>query len=236
MIFSDPYEQALWEYFKGEKKASLIIHSNKGEDDFVPVKYFFREFEQMPLLEQKALDLCSGTVLDIGAGTGCHSLILQSNGFDVTALEFRPGLAELMKTRGLKKVIYEDIFKFDTEKFDTLLLLMNGIGLVGDLKGLSRFLTHSRNILNKGGQILLDSSDLMYVYQQDDGSVQINLNEAYYGEVKYYFEYNGITGEPFKWLFVDFSTLSEYANQYGFQCELVLEDENHQFLAKLFQF
>jgi len=234
MIYSDPYEQACWDFHYGNEEATLIIHSNKGEDDFVPVKYFFRDFEKMPLLEQKALDLCSGKVLDIGAGTGCHSLFLQSNGLDETALEFRPGMAELMKTRGLKKVICEDIFKFHSEKFDTLLLLMNGIGLVRDLTGLSRFLTHSRNILNKGGQILLDSSDLMYMYQEDDGSVKINLNEAYYGEVEYQFEYNGIKGEPFRWLFVDLSTLSEYADQHGFQCELVLEDENHQYLARLY--
>ncbi len=234
MIFSDPYEQALWDYFNGERKASLIIHSNKGEDETVPVKYFFRNFNEMPDLEKKALSLCSGKVLDIGAGSGCHSLILQEKGYDVTALDFRVGLSDLMKARGLKKVLNDDIYKFQSEKFDTLLMLMNGIGLVGDLDGLADFLKHSRKLLNKGGQILLDSSDLMYVYQQDDGSVKINLNEAYYGEVEYQFEYKGINGEPFKWLFVDFSTLSEYASQYGFYCELVLEDENHQYLARLY--
>lgn len=144
------------------------------------------------------------------------------------------GLTKLMKERSLKKVIHQDIFKYQSDKFDTLLMLMNGIGLVGDLNGLSTFLKHSKKIINKGGQIILDSCDLMYLYKEVDGSVKINLNEAYYGEVEYQFEYKGINGEPFKWLFVDFSTLSEYASQYGFYCELVLEDENHQYLARLY--
>ncbi|MCD4683997.1 MAG: class I SAM-dependent methyltransferase, partial [Bacteroidales bacterium] len=204
MTITDPYEKALWDYFKEKEKTFLVIHSNKGDDETVPVKYFFRTFDEMPDIEKKALTLCYGKVLDIGAGSGCHSLFLQDKMFDVTALDFRLGLTNLMKERGLKKVICEDIFKYQSEKFDTLLMLMNGIGLVGDLKGLSRFLKHSRNLLNKGGQILLDSSDLMFMYQEEDDSVKINLNEGYYGEVEYRFEYNGIKGEPFKWLFVDF--------------------------------
>jgi len=234
MTNSDPYEQAFWDYYKGNKNAVIKILSNKGDDETVPVKYFFRSYKKMPEVEQMALSLCSGKVLDIGAGSGCHSLILQEKGYDITALDFSLGLTSLMKERGLNKVICKDIFKYNSDKFDTLLLLMNGIGLVGDLNGLSTFLNHSKTILNNGGQIILDSCDLMYLYKEPDGSVKINLNEAFYGEVEYQFEYNGIKGESFKWLFVDFSTLNEYASQNGYNCELIFEDENHQYLGRLY--
>lgn len=234
MKLSDPFEKACWDYFNDNTQAVMTIHSNKAEDEFVPVKYFFRDIEKMPLLEHKALSLCSGKVLDIGAGTGCHSLILQSNGIDVTALESRQGLVNLMKARNLKKVVYDDIFNYQSRKFDTLLMLMNGIGLVGKLQSLSGFLEHSKTLLNKGGQVLFDSSDILYLYETEDGSFRIDLNEAYYGEVEYRFEYKKLKSNSFNWLFVDFNTLQTYAEEAGFRSEKIYEDENFNYLARLY--
>jgi len=232
--YSDPFEQACWDYYHGEKDAAIRIISNKADDETVPVEYFFRTLSEMPEIEKKALDLCQGEILDIGAGSGCHSIELLKRNHMVSALEIKKGIAELLTERGIKEVYHTDIFKFSRKKFDTLLLLMNGIGIVKDLNGLDRFFNHIRSILKPGGQILLDSSDLMYLYQEGDGSIRINLNEGYYGQVEYKFVYNNQSGELFKWVFVDFTTLSEYAHNNGFNCELIFEDDQYNFLARLF--
>lgn len=208
-IYTDPFEQAFWDYYLGDKDATIKIISNKAEDEIVPIKYFFRELNEMPEIEKMALDICQGEILDIGAGSGCHSLDLIKRGYIVNALEIRKGLAELLTERGIKKVYHSDILKFGNKQFETLLLLMNGIGLVQDLCSLDKFLFHAKSILKPGGQVLMDSSDLMYLYKEKDGSIRINLNEGYYGEVEYKFVYNNLSGDLFRWLYVDFSTLSE---------------------------
>ena len=232
--YPDPFEQACWDYYLGDKEATIKIVSNKADDEIVPVSYFFREFNKMPQIEKLALDLCQGDILDIGAGSGCHSLELIKKGHLVSGLEIKKGLTELLAEQGLNNIYNADIFEFDDKHFDTLLLLMNGIGLVKDLDGLNRFLAKTRSILKPGGQILMDSSDLMYLYQEEDGSLKINLNERYYGEVEYKFVYRNKSGDLFKWLYVDFSTLSEYADKNGFRCELIYEDDHYNYLAKLF--
>ncbi len=127
-IILNPFEQAFADYFNGDKKATVIVHNTKGDDEVMPVQYFFRSFDEMPELEKMALSNCSGSILDIGAGSGIHSLYLQNNGFDVTALDIRQGFVDVMKKRGIKKVVLSDIFQFKENRFDTLLMMMNGIG------------------------------------------------------------------------------------------------------------
>jgi len=230
----DPFEIAFFDYLDGNVDAELIAHNNKGEDEIMPVKYFFRTFDEMPELEKKALNICSGKILDIGAGSGCHSLFLQEAGNDVTALDIKPGFVEVMKKRGIKNTILSDIQKLKTGEYDTLLMLMNGIGFTQNFQGLERFFKQAKNLMSENGQIILDSSDLMYLYQEDDGSVRINLNEGYYGEVEYEVSYNGKKGEAFKWMFVDYSNLSLYAEKAGFQSELIFEDDHFNYLARLY--
>ena len=150
-IYPDPFEKACWEYYLGDKHASIKIISNKAEDEIVPVKYFFRELYEMPQIEKIALDLCQGEILDIGTGSGCHSLELMKKGHIISALEIREGIAKLLFERGLNNIYHSDIFKFEDKQFDTLLLQMNGIGLVEDLNGLERFLSHTKSILKPGG-------------------------------------------------------------------------------------
>ena len=232
--FTDPFEYAFFDYLNGDATTQLIVHNTKGDDEVMPVHYFFRTYEEMPELEKIALKNCYGNILDIGAGSGCHSLYLQNQGLEVTALDIRSGFVEVMRKRGIKNVVRADIRKYNKDKFDTLLMLMNGIGFTLNFDGLERFLKTARDLIISGGQILLDSSDLLYLYQNEDGNVKINLNEGYYGEVEYQVEYKGERGIPFKWLFVDFSNLSFFADQAGFRSELLYEDENFNYLARLY--
>ena len=227
----DPFVEACRDYYLKKSETLILVHADKAETEEINIEYFFRN--EFPLLERKALELCSGDVLDIGAGTGIHSLELQKKGFSVNALEIKSGLCEIMNKRGLKNVINADIFAFNAKKYDSLLMLMNGIGLCADFNGLEKFLGHARNLLKPGGKIILDSSDLLYLYTEEDGSVSIDLSDDYYGILEYFYEYKGVIGEKFKWLFVDYSNLEFYAEKYGFDCRMVFEDEHYNYLAEL---
>lgn len=230
----DPFETAFFDYLDGVAHDPIIVHNNKGDDEIMPVEYFFRKFDGMPLLEQMALRACTGSVLDVGAGSGCHSLYLQEKGFDVTALDIRPGFVEVMNRQGIQQTICANILEFNQGKYDTLLMLMNGIGFTQSFSGLKIFLNIAKEILLPGGQIILDSTDLLYLYQQEDGSIVLDLNEEYYGEVEYKVEYKNTQGTPFKWLFIDFTNLTSMAEELGFNSELIHEDENHRYLARLY--
>lgn len=222
------FDIVLSDFYYQKTEAPLLLHNSYGAPEEMPVEVFFREHEDMPDLEFCAMDICEGHVLDIGAGVGMHTEILQNRGFEVTALEISEVAIQIMNDRGIKSIIREDIFAFDKEKFDTLLLLMNGIGLVGTIQRLEVFLEHVKKILNPDGQILLDSSDITYLY--DD----IPRPEGkYFGELSYRYEYKGKVGEWFNWLYIDQATLEDVADKCGYYFQLIFEDENDHYLARL---
>ncbi len=230
--YSDPFVEAFRDFLNGKTNEELAIYVNNEFSENMPVGYFFRSYNEMPQLEQIALKECKGNVLDIGAGAGCHSLILQEKGIDVTALDINKGFVDIMEQRGIKRIVHSDIFDFNKGRFDTLLMLMNGIGFTVDFKGLERFLSQAKELLNPNGRILLDSSDLLYLFEEEDGSYKIPLTGDYYGKVVYQIEYKNRKGEPFKWIFIDYSTLLQYAHKMGYKCELLYANNFH-YLAKL---
>jgi len=230
--YSDPFVEAFHDYLNGETGEELAIYVNNEFSENMPVRYFFRSYDEMPQLEQIALKECKGKILDIGAGAGCHSMILQNRGYDITALDIKKGFVDIMKQRGIKNIVHSDIFNFNVGKFDTLLMLMNGIGFTIDFIGLERFLNQAKDLLNPDGHILLDSSDLLYLFQEEDGSFKVPLTGDYYGKVIYQVEYKNRKGEPFDWIFIDYSTLMQYAEKTGYNCELLFANDFH-YLAKL---
>lgn len=233
----DVLGQALLDYHHGKAGAAVTVHCSAADDEPLPAAYFFRTVLQMPELERLALDESRGRVLDLGAGAGCHSLELQSRGFQhVKAVDVSAGAVQVMAERGVRTVARHDLFAPlpPTElPYDTILLLMNGLGLTGTLEGLDKFLTHARTLLAPDGQILATSSDVRYLYEDEDGALLINLNGPYYGEVEYTLSYAGRTGEPFPWLFVDAALLNDAAETAGYTAEFLSEDENDQYLVRL---
>ena len=223
--------KAIGDYYLGKTGAKLRSLSSLGTSEEVPVAHFFRGFPQMPFPEQKALEYCRGSVLDIGCGAGSHCLYLQEQGFEPLGLDRSCRAAGVAAQRGVRNTVCADIMEYRVGEFDTLLLLMNGIGIAGDLEGLGRLLSHLAGLLRPGGQILLDSSDLIYLFEEDeDGGV---WDVAYYGEVTYRWELGGQQGEPFPWLFVDFATLSAEAGALGFQARLLETGPHYDYLARL---
>lgn len=235
-VTKDVLGKALNDYQNGSYSEDIITFSSLDEEDSIPIPYLFRNYSKMPPLEQKALQLCKGSVLDIGCGAGSHSLYLQQKGFTVTALDNSLGTIEICKARGVKNSVHSDILSYNGTKFDTLLLLMNGIGLAGKLNNLNTFFNHLKSLLTPKGQILIDSSDIIYMFEEDeDGGYWIPDSEKYYGEVEFVMQYKAEKSDPFSWLYVDYNTLQRAALANGLSCELLQEGEHYDYLARLTQ-
>lgn len=231
---NDPMGAAIRDFYETGKAARLRVFATGFDEDELPVATLFRKEDDMPMLEKQALSLCKGHVLDVGAGAGCHSLALQAKGMQVTAIDISPNSVEVMRQRGVKVALESDLYdECFMGQYDTVLMLMNGSGIIGRLEGISKFFHRMKQLLAPEGFILMDSSDLRYIFENEDGSLDIDLNDGYYGEMNYQMQYKGIKGEPFDWLYVDFSTLSYYAEQNGFVAELVAEGEHYDYLVRL---
>jgi len=224
----DIYGMALMDQYRGKLQGKVWLHNSYGHPEEMPIDIFFRPEADMPDLEITALNLCKGKTLDIGAGVGSHALILGSRAIDDTALEISKKACQIMKHRGIKKIINTNIMQFNTEKYDTIILLMNGIGLCGDIPGLRYFLNYIKDLLMPGGQLVYDSSDIAYLYKPDEF-----ISSNYYGEISYQYEYQNIKGNWFKWLYVDFNTLKVLAEKSGWECEMIYEDDMDQYLVRL---
>lgn len=226
---------AILDYQTKGKAGKLSILSSMFEEDEMPVKHLFRNLEEMPMLEQKALSLAEGKVLDVGAGAGCHALALQAQSIAVKAIDISPLSCEAMELRGVMNAECINLFDEHLETgFDTILLLMNGTGIAGKIENLPALFNRLKALLNKGGQILIDSSDIKYIYENEDGSFDINLNAAYYGEVDYQMVYKDVKGDSFDWLYVDFPLLKSIAESCGLHGELIAEGEHYDYLARFF--
>ena len=225
--------RAIWDYFYQENPEDLQTETSISELDDLPVSYLFRNYKEMNALEQKALDLSLGKVLDVGAGVGSHALYLQNDKkLKVTALDISPRSIEICKARGLENAVCEDFLKFSDDKFDTILLLMNGTGIFQNLAKIDQYLQKLKTLVAENGQILIDSTDILYMYDQDeDGGVLVPAT-GYYGELDYYLHYKGESEEPMKWLYLDFNTLKNAAQANGFKIQKVLQVED-SYLARL---
>lgn len=231
---NDPMGTAIADYFNRHRADKLRVFSSQFDEDEIPVKELFRTAKTMPPLERTALEMASGSILDVGAGSGCHALALQEQGKKVCAIDISPLSVDVMKQRGVEDArlvnLFDDQF---SASFDTILMLMNGSGIIGRLQYMPLFFQKMKQLLRPGGCILMDSSDLRYLFEDEDGSFLIDLAADYYGEIDYQMQYKEIKGESFDWLYIDFQTLSLYAAEYGFKAELVKEGKHYDYLAKL---
>ena len=225
---------AIADYFKWHKADRLRVFSSQFDEDEIPVEELFRTEKQMPLLERTALQMATGRILDVGAGSGCHSLALQEAGKEVHAIDISPLSVEVMKQRGVRSVSQTNLFnEHFADEYDTILMLMNGSGIIGKLENLPDFFRKMKLLLRPGGCVLMDSSNLSYLFEEEDGSIVIDLAGDYYGEVDFQMQYKNVKGDSFDWLYIDFQTLSLYAAENGFTAELVKEGTHYDYLAKL---
>ncbi len=231
-----PLGRALIDYHRGAEHSSFIVHSDLWNDEPTPVEDYYRpDHIPIPDLELKALSLCRGRVLDLGAGAGRHALELQMRGHEVTAVDVSRDAVEVMRERGVHDARCGDLDAVDGECFDTILLLMHGIGLVGTISGLADFLVRARNILNADGRIVCDSADLTVILPSlvDTEEQLDSWPAAYPGEVEFRLTYGELDGQPYPWLFVDPRTLEHFATSSGYEFAMVARGRQGAFVAVL---
>lgn len=230
-IGNDPVGTAILEYATTKKPKDIIVMSDICEDDIIPVEVLFRKYNEMPELEQMALDKSKGKVLDVGAGAGVHSMELQDRGLEVFPIELSDGAVSYMKKAGLnaRKV---DFFTLKDEKYDTILMMMNGIGIAGKLSNLENTLQQAKSLLNPGGKILCDSSDIKYLYEDEEGALWVDLNSEYYGNFSFQMKYKQEKGPKFDWLYVDFDNLLKASKNVGLKAKKIYDKEDH-YLAEI---
>jgi len=229
----DIFGQALIDYYNGKYTEDLITETNLTEPDELPLPYLFRDFAAMPRGEQEALKASRGKVLDIGCGAGSHALWLQDKGLDVTAMDISEGAVKVAQLRGVKQVKVSGLLDWKEGGFDTLLLLMNGTGIFQTYDQVSKYLKHLKSLLNQNGQILIDTSDLRYLYDtNDDGSIWVP-GDRYYGELDYVMSYKGESTEPFPWLYLDGHHFEHLAIKNGLKFDILVRGEHFDYLAKL---
>lgn len=231
----DLFGKAILDFQTNNSPEDLITETTISEEDEMSVAYLFRSYEEMPLIEQRALQLAKGKILDVGCGAGSHSLTLQNDqNLYVTAIDISENAIMACTLRGLKNAKVQDVMTLENEKFDTILLLMNGAGMCGRLKNLPKFLLKLKSLLNPDGQILLDSSDIIYMFDDDeDGGKWIPSQNEYYGEIVFNIAYKGEKEKPFDWMFIDYNTLQNAAFANGLHCELILKGKHYDYLARL---
>lgn len=222
----DLFGQALLDFHQKINTTPLLLHNEYGPPEKIPLERFFQN--EYTDLENFALDQVKGCILDIGAATGRHALHLQNQGHDVTAMDISIGCSTIMNDIGIKKIITGDIYTYEDQKYDTIMMLMNGIGIAGSLEGLEKLLLHLKFIITTTGQLILDSSNISYLYE--DNPLPMN---KYFGELSYQYEYKGVLGNSFNWLYIDTNKLTEIANSTGWICQIIYEDETDAYLARL---
>ncbi|MBB78600.1 MAG: SAM-dependent methyltransferase [Crocinitomicaceae bacterium] len=231
VLKNDPIGQAIIDFKKNGINQNIIVSSDLCEDDVLSSAYLFRSFDDMPEIEKIALSRCSGKILDVGAGAGPHANYLNKKGMNVSCIDISPLAIVHLKNNKLNARLI-NFFNIKNEKYDTILMLMNGIGIAGKLTNLEYTLMKAKSLLNKGGKILCDSSDIKYLYKDEDNGQWVNLNSMYYGDFKFQMKYKNHKSEWFDWLYVDFLNLKNIAKKVGFLAEKII-DYNNQYLVEL---
>jgi SAM-dependent methyltransferase len=226
MSSPDIIGDALKSFHYHKDSTPLIVNTNYGDAEEMLPQSLYREKDAIPDYEWVMVDQARGKTLDIGAGCGSHSLLLQEKVLEVVAVEISSGAAEIARLRGVINIKNEDFKNYQHEKFDTITMVMNGIGVVGSLKGFTDSLQKFKTMLNPGGQLLFDTTDISYLGRKTTSS-------EYFGEVSFQFEYKGSKGAWFNWLYLDITTLRSVCNSHGWKMQIIYQDEEDHFVMKL---
>ena len=228
----DLFGKAILDFQTNNSPEDLVTETNISEADEMSAGYLFRRFNEMPKLEKKALQLAKGKILDVGCGAGSHSLYLQEKGFDVISIDISANAIKACELRGLKNARVQNVLDLENEKFDTILLLMNGTGIFGTLLDTSNYLQKLKSLLTPNGQILIDSSDIIYMYDKNEDGSYLLPADGYYGELTFTISYKNEVEDLFPWLYMDYNTLQNVAYANDLRCELIMRGEHFDYLAK----
>lgn len=223
----DVLGSAIEAYFLNSDDTPIRVFINKNEEPVMYPSVFFRSYKNMLKYEKISLRESKGRVLDLGCGAGCHALYLQKKGLEITAVEISKKSAKVAADRGVEKVVNEDWRNLSLKNFDTVLVLMNGMGLAESPAELKLMFKKLKSFLSKNGSILIDSTDVTYA--KADWPMR---DSEYFGKVHFELKYKGKT-QCFPWLFVDFDTALKTAKSVKLNVEVLEKARNGHFLLRL---
>ena len=204
----------------------VTVRNDFGQTEEIRASFFFRTEDAFEEWESIALRRCGPRVLDIGAGVGAHALVLQARGHEVTALDVIPEAVRIMRERGVEDAREGALLAVPFgQVYDTVILLMNGSMIAETLSGLDRLLGAVATVLEPGGALILDSTDLRDdVHEEGD-------DDGYIGELHYQLSVGEHVGEVFPQLFVDPDTLDTRARLAGWDMEVIWRGSDGRYLA-----
>jgi SAM-dependent methyltransferase len=227
--------KSLLDYYSGDKSTEIIVRRDDGFETKIPVSIFFRSQNELLPGEIESLNQCRGHVLDIGAGSGIHTLILQSRGHTVTSIDIDPNACHIMSQRGIRDVHCVDVMNFQGGPYDTLLMLGHGIGMVENIKGFNHFLDQATSLLRQEGKLIINSVDV----SKTDDPVHLKYHEVnfhkgrYIGETRIQFEYKGERGPFCGWLHIDPQTLKDQLKLENWIFNVIYEDKSGEYSSYL---
>ena len=231
----DVFGEAFQTYMEDGDCEPIMVWLDHEEQPLLDVGYFFRSFDEMPELEQTALNLCGDKVLDIGAAAGCHSQHLLDQGKEIHSLEISPGACNVLRNRGLPNVIQGNFLSIEVEEqFDTLLFLMNGLGMGKDAEGTLALLKKAKGLLKPGGQILGDTSDISYFREPETKKRGLTSQSSfvhYYGKVHFLTKWRTFES-CFDWIYPDPQLLEHLAAKTGLRAELIQNGPHYDYLYR----
>ena len=225
-----PMGLAIERFAAGDLDASYLAHNAWSGTDEYHARLFFDDIDALCEIERIALELAEGRVCDLGAGAGAHSLALQAAGCEVMAVDSSPQAVQVMRGRGVAQAVCGDYRAVDWSKHDMALMMMNGIGLVGDRAGLTALLRRIAATRAGPFQIIFDASD-PDVMEAQLGPPRHALPHP--GQVRFQLELDGAVGAPFDWLYIAFAEVRAVASAVGWQADELAADEVGRYLGRL---
>lgn len=229
-------KQLLAQYNQKTATAEIIERDDNyidfGSDDGL----YFTEYKQWSDSERQLIDKARGKILDIGCGAGRHSLYLQKRGFDVTGIDNSPGAIKVCKLRGLKKAFVRpigEIDKFKTDLFDTILMLGNNFGLLGDAENAKKLLKKMSQITKPDAQIIAGTRN-PYITDDADHLEYHKLNKKrgrMAGQIRMRIRYRKTVGEWFDYLFVSPEEMRDILSDTDWQIKEFIGSERADYFA-----
>lgn len=235
----DAYGQMLLAQLEtGEELCEIIEREDNFIDTGSAPGYYFIEYKHWLPAEKQSMKYVRGRVLDIGCGAGRHSLYLQERGFDVTGIDNSPGAVKVCRARGLREAVVrpiEDLSKFKSASFDTVLMMGNNFGLVRSRDEAPTLLKELYRITSAGGRIIAGSMNPYGTSKPAHLSYhKLNRRRGRMpGQIRFRIRFGTAISDWFDYLLVTPEEMGSILQGTGWHIKKILGDAGHRYFAMI---
>lgn len=224
---NDAFGKALLDYHRtGAETVSKVIRLDDGNEEDMPMSHYFQPYEKWAPLDRAIVHWMDGRILDVGVGAGRLALHLQDKGHDVVGIDISPKSVEVAGSLGVRDVRLHNILKgpLDEEKFDTIALLGQNLGIAGFHGNVGPFLKSLANMLKPGGRITGTQINWERTDKPEHLKFQNDNRDAgrHPVEMTLRISYDGLN-EDFSWCLTNQLELIEIADDIGLEPETIID-------------